>query len=110
MSKIWSKAGIIQLIDGMVNEVRPSCATMLLITVPMPRMLIRNNHVTSKVLMLWLGMCPKTCWFLSLRVEVLGTVVCCNLRWRVAKGLQGGARVYAGGSVVFTDRRRVACG
>ena len=97
-----------QLTDGMADTVKPSCATILLITVTMPSMLMSNIHVTSKVLMLGFGMCTGVCLLLSLRVEVLGMCVCCSLCWRVAKGLQGEARVSAGDLEVIADRRRVA--
>ena len=85
-----------QLTVGMTGAVGPSCATILLITVTMPSMLVSNNHVTSKVLMLGFGMCLRVCLFLSLRVEVLGMCVGCSLCWRVAKGLQGETRVSVG--------------
>jgi len=71
---------------------------------------MRNNHVTIKVLMLWFGMYPQVCLFLFPRVEVLGMLACCSLCWRVAKGLQVAARVFAGGSVIFADCRCVAWG
>ena len=97
-----------QLTNGMAGTVKLPCATMLLITVTMPSMLVSNNHVTSKVLMLGFGMSPSVCLFLSLSVEVLGMCLCCSLCWRVAKGLQGEARVSAGDLEVIADRRRVA--
>jgi hypothetical protein len=97
-----------QLTVGMTGTVGPSCATILLITVTMPSMLMSNIHVASKVLMLGFGMCTGVCLLLSLRVEVLGMCVCRSLCWRVAKGLQGEARVFAGDLEVTADRRRVA--
>ena len=95
---------------GMGAEVKPSCPIMLVVTVPMLRMLIRNNHVASKVLLLPIGMYLKVCWFLSLRVEVLGVVVCGNPCWRVAKGLWGGVFMFNGDCAFVADLRRVACG
>ena len=87
VSNTCNNAGIIQLMAGMGTDARPSCTIMLVITVPMLRMLIRNNHVASKLILPQIGMRPKVCGVLSLRVEVLMVVVCGDPWWRVAMGL-----------------------
>ena len=75
----------------MTGTVGSSCATMLLIAVTMPSVLMSNSHVTSKVLMLGV-----VCMFLFLEVEVLGMCVGCSPCWRVAKGPWRGIRVSVG--------------
>ena len=86
-----------QLAVGMTGTASSSCAIMLLIAVAMPRILMSNNHVTSKVLMLQVGMRTRVCMILSLGVEVLGVCAGCSLCRRVAEGPWRGVGVCAGG-------------